>query len=173
VEKINWPEVIEEEKYNLQDAFEALFNEACCLNANSEICQVVKLNANSSIIHYTAPVDSISSAVWTGDAIELARMAWFNPLDDADHEEVIQAYLTKEELQNFSNFLNGEKPSLAKLRQWNVATADRLEKKFTENYVAEHAPAWAAKKMEEIWQKASEYGREETRKEELDDLGKS
>lgn len=170
--KINWQEVIDEERDNICDALEALYNDACRLEANNEVCQVIKIDGDGTIIHYTEKVDSISSSVWTGDAIELARLTWFNPLDDADESEIIKAYLTKEELQAFTQSLNGDKLSLHNLRHWNVATADRLEKKFTEQYSADHAPVWAAKRWEEIWQQASEYGREETRKEELDALGK-
>lgn len=134
---------------------------------------MIKLDRDGTLIHYTSPADSISSAVWTGEAIELARMAWFNPLDDADEAKVISTYLAKEELQAFTQFLDGEKPSIKKLRQWNFAAADRLEKEFTEKYAADHAPAWADKKMEEIRKRASEYGREATRMKEKDDLGKS
>lgn len=173
MEKINWPEIIEEESDNISDALSALYSEACCLNADSEVCQVIKLDRDGTLIHYTSKADAYSSAVWSGNAIELARMAWFNPLDDADEAEVISAYLTKEELQAFKQYLDGEKLSLKGLRQWNVAAADRLEKKFTEKYVADNAPAWADKKMEEIRKRASEYGLEATRQEEIDNLGKS
>jgi hypothetical protein len=173
MEKINWPEIIEEENDNIIDALEALYNDACCLNTNSEICQAIKIDSDGTLIHHTTTAEAITSSVWSGHAIELARMAWFNPLDDADEAEVISAYLSKEELQTFNQFLGGEKPSIKKLRQWNVAAADRVEKKFTEKYAADHAPVWAAQKMTEILKRAGEYGREATLMKEKDDLGKS
>ncbi|MDD4238425.1 MAG: hypothetical protein PHT62_07705 [Desulfotomaculaceae bacterium] len=173
MEKINWPEIIEEESDNIIDALAAVYNEACCLNANSEICQVLKIDRDGTVIHHTISANTISSAVWAGNAIELARIAWFNPLDGADEAKVISEYLTKEELQAFTQFLAGEDLTLAKLRQWNIYIADRLEKKCTEKYAADNAPAWAAKAMDKIQKQAEEYGRAETQKVELADLGKS
>lgn len=173
MEKINWLEIIEEERDNILDALTAVYNEACCLNANSEICQVLKIDRDGTVIHHTISADTTSSAVWAGNAIELARMAWFNPLDDADETEVISAYLTKEDMQDFTQFLAGEKPSLQKLRQWKIPAADRLEKEFTEKYVADNAPAWASKTMDEILKHANDHDREEILKVEMIELGKS
>ncbi|TEB05986.1 hypothetical protein Psch_03028 [Pelotomaculum schinkii] len=173
MEKINWLEIIEEESDNILDALTAVYDEACCLNANSEICQVLKMNSDGTLIHHTSTADNTSSAVWNGNAIELARMAWFNPLDFTDEAEVISSYLTKEELQDFTRYLDGENLTLHKLRQWNFYIADRLEKKYTEKYAADNAPAWADKVMQELLKHASEYGRAETQKVELADLGKS
>jgi hypothetical protein len=173
MEKINWPEIIEEEYDNILDALWAVYNEACCLNANSEICQVLKMDKDGTLVHYTSRANDTSSAVWTGNAIEIARLAWFNPLDDADEAEVISEYLTKDELQDFTRYLDGEKPTLKKLRQWNLYIADRLEKKYTEKYAEDNGPAWAAKAMEKLLKHANEYDRLEMRKAELSDLGKS
>lgn len=173
MEKINWLEIIEEESDNILDALTAVYDDACCLNANSEICQVLKIDSDGTLIHHTSAVDNTTSSVWSGHAIELARLTWFNPLDDADEADVISSYLTKEELQEFTRYLDGEKLTLHKLRQWNTNIADRLEKKYTEQYAAENGPVWADKVMEEILKHASEYGHAETRKEELADLGKS
>ncbi|HBC94796.1 MAG TPA: hypothetical protein DCZ10_18335 [Pelotomaculum sp.] len=173
MEKINWMEIIQEEYDNILDALAAVYSEACCLNANSEICQVLKMDSNGTLIHHTSTADNTSSAVWNGNAIELARMAWFNPLDFADEAEVILSYLTKEELQGFTRYLDGENPTLHKLRQWNFHIADRFEKKYTEKYADDNAPAWADKMMEELLKHASEYGRADIQKVELADLGKS
>lgn len=174
MEKINWLEIIEEESDNIIDALTAIYTDACCLNANSEICQVLKMDKDGTIIHHTLPADVTSSAVWTGDAIELARLSWFNPFDGVDEAEVISSYLTKEELQEFNTYLNGEKPTLKKLRQWNLYVADRLEKKYTEKYAADNAPVWAAKVMEDLRKHANEYANENLEKmeAELADLGK-
>jgi len=173
MEKINWLEIIEEESDNIIDALAALYNEACCLNADSEICQVLKIDPDGTLIHHTIAADAISSSVWTGKAIELARMAWFNPFDNADQAEVISAYLTKEELQAFTQFLAGANLTMQKLREWNMYIADRLEKKFTEKYAADNAAGWAAKTMDDILKHANDFGREETRKVEMAELGKS
>lgn len=173
MENINWAEIIEEEYDNILDALWAVYNDACCLNANSEICQVLKMDKDGTLVHYTSTADKTSSAVWTGNAIELARLAWFNPLDDADEAEVISGYLTKEELQDFTRYLDGAEPSLTKLREWNIYIADRLEKKYTEKYAEDNGPAWAAKIMEDVMKHADEYGRTEMQKAELSDLGKS
>ena len=157
MKKIDWPAIIEEEYDNIIDALRALYTESCSFERNDDACQILKIDLDGTVIHHTYRIDSTSAAVWTGDAIELARLPWFNPLDEADEADVINTYLKKEDLDAFNQFLAGDKPTIANLRQWNTAAADRVLKLFMDDYVDGRAEAWAEEEMKKILKRAEEY----------------
>lgn len=155
MEKINWRELLEKEIDFIREALVEAYTDACGEQANSGFLHGVKMDFEGNVYHYLISPDKTPSDVWNHKAIEIARIAEFNPLNDKDENEEILIYLKNEELQAFTQFLKDKRPSLYQLRLWKPEIADRVEKKYIENYVANTAYEWASKILNEAIERFS------------------
>lgn len=153
MKKTNWKRLLEEEKDDIRDALIEAYVDACGGHLLSGFSLAVKIDHEGTISDYLIGPDSTPSDVWAGKAIEIARIACFNPLDGKDEMEGLLPYLKEEELQAFTRFLGAEPPSLQQLRQWKPEIADRVEKAYLEHYVSRTASAWASRTVKEALQR--------------------
>jgi len=173
MQKIDWVKILEEERDGIREALIEAYTDACGGNLLSGFSMAVKIDHEGNFSDYIIGSERTPSDVWAGKAIEIARIACFNPLNDTDETEEILPYLKDEELQAFTRFLDGKRPSLHQLRQWKPEIADRVEKEYIDNYVSETASDWASRTLDEALARAAVYDREEELKAELAELGKS
>lgn len=173
MQKTNWVKILEEERDGIREALIEAYTDACGGNFLSGFSMAVKIDREGNFSDYIISSDRTPSDVWVGKAFEIGRIACFNPLNDSDETEEILPYLKDGELQAFTQFLDGRRPSLLQLRLWKPEIADRVEKEYIENYVSETASDWASKTLDEAMERAACYDREEALKAELAELGKS
>jgi len=157
----NWRMLLEEESEYILDALVEAYSDACGNPINEGFLQGVKIDREGNIAQYLISPDNLPSDVWIGKAIEIARIAKFNPLNNI---EKLLPYMTEEEFQAFTRFLDGECPSLHKLRLWKPEIADRVEKEYLEKYLSETAYDWASKTLKGALVRFSGYDREESLK---------
>lgn len=99
--KINWLGLLEKNEEKIIDALRQAYRQA--IGGESSWQECVDINRDGKITVYTIGSNSTDGEVWNGDALEVARFAWWEP--DVDGEDVVNFLKNEDKLGEFTRWL--------------------------------------------------------------------
>lgn len=87
---INWEQLLIDNEESILEAIKTAYCNACGSQVNSGFQECVDITQEGKVSVYTISQNSTAGDVWNGEAFEICRIDWFNPLDGVDNSDAIK-----------------------------------------------------------------------------------
>lgn len=187
--QIVWSTILSDNEEAIIDAIIKAYRDACGSQANSGWQECVDITEDGTISTYTISQNSTSGDVWNGEAFEIARINWFDPMDGVDSSDIIDFLRSENKLEDWVKYLateghidelddNSDIEHEARnatyyiytVEEWNHELWKEYQKELEDGIVEE----FASNQADTIFAKSIKHAKEnESYYEENDSLGKS
>lgn len=149
--KVNWAELLNRHEDRIKEAIEKAFALACDGPRGVEYAVEVSRDGEVSISEFIGS-GSMSQDVWSGEALEVARKASFDPADgdSFDYFPADDSELSDEEKAAFEAWCreNDEEPTPAALEEWNPEVYQRWRAAYRDSYISAYEDEYAEEAFE-------------------------
>lgn len=147
-----WTEIIRENEEAIMKAFREAYRDACGSQSNSGFAEVVDITRDGKISAYTQGDNSVAMDVWKGEALELHRFKWWNPVDSMDGYGAVEflknenkfdkfvAWLVQEEYVDAEDAEDDAITEIWRLKEWNSDLYDQYLKEVIDYTMEDFDP---------------------------------
>jgi len=167
-----WSEILKNNEEAIIDALQKIYRDACGGQGNSGFSECVDIYPSGKISTYTIGDNSTDGDVWSGEAYEIARCKWFDPIDNID--DMLDFLRNENSLETFSVWLVKEEhiePDEAcdesellrhawRVEDWNSELWKQYVSEAIDYLVSERAIDWANEKFDMALMEAEEDDRQ-------------